>query len=187
MVSGTRCVPGVSGTPRAHPALSSSEPPAPGIPQGPTCPRSVRVLCITLVRKGLAGPGHVILTPQKTLTDYVPMSILQRAKGELFLPEITQLPGGPLRTCTLARPRTPGALFVLQKLPAALSPSACPLPFLDREVLREAAPSSLTTCTPRGPENQTPVLEPAGGCQHPLYSAGPGGQSLLPRGPHSCL
>lgn len=104
MVSGTSCVPGVSGAPRAHPALSSSELPARGIPQGPTCPRSVRVLCITLVRKGLAGPGHVILTPQKTPTDYVPMSILQRARGELLLPEITQVTGGQLRTCILARP-----------------------------------------------------------------------------------
>ena len=125
MVSGTGCVPGVSGDAQDSPS---------SVFQRATCPGHSTVShplhglcefyrgCITLVRKGLAGPGHIVLIPQKTLTDYVPMSILQRARGDLFLPEITQLTGGQLRMCILARARTAGVLFVLQKVPATLSP-----------------------------------------------------------------
>ena len=69
--------------PRAPPALSSSEPPAVGIPVSHPVHGLCEFCCsfITLIKKGLAGPGHVFLIPQKILTGYVPMSILQRARG----------------------------------------------------------------------------------------------------------
>lgn len=84
LVSSTGCVRGVSGEAQDSPSSVFQQATCPG---HPTVSHPVHGLCefycsfITLVRKGLTGPGHVFLIPQKTLTDYVPMSILQRARG----------------------------------------------------------------------------------------------------------